>query len=598
MRIRWVAAAALLLGLASPLPADDDLGEGKSASKAKAANAAEGKPRFAEPIDYLDFVFMASDRPVLLRLHLRKNTSPYSVPWEEYLQKLHAYLDKNGDGVLDQAEAERAPSIQFLQIHLQGAIGPNYQGSKGQMGQFDTNKDGKVSLTEFKEFYRRGGLAPLQFFSTSNRANTESGTNTFFNRLDSNKDGKLSAQEMALAEAALLHFDLDENEMLTAAELMPGGEDNNPFGRPLDFGQPGPNTGMGFLEIKAESMDGVIRQVLAHYDKDNSGKLSRKEIGLDRLLFDQFDANHDGQLDAKELAAFFRRDADLEVILRAGAMQRIEGAVVDLLRKAGMPAQQGPRTEVFNPNKRAMPLADKVKRTGPFGVALTVGDARIGLSASNQQFVQQFPRQFYEQQFRNADAGNKGVLDRKQAMSAQFLGQIFDLVDRNGDGKVTQQELKAYLDMQSQGADCRLQLTITDEGRSLFELLDENGDGRLSLRELRTSWSRMKPLAQSDSGLSVQDMSRRLNVSVGQAQRGGRVVFVQSRTTSVAGGQRSAPLWFQKMDRNQDGDISPREFLGSDESFRKLDADGDGLISVTEARQFEEQLKQEKDKKR
>jgi Ca2+-binding EF-hand superfamily protein len=42
-------------------------------------------------------------------------------------------------------------------------------------------------------------------------------------------------------------------------------------------------------------------------------------------------------------------------------------------------------------------------------------------------------------------------------------------------------------------------------------------------------------------------------------------------------------LWFQKMDRNRDGYVSRREFLGTDEEFRKLDLDGDGFISVQEA---------------
>jgi Ca2+-binding EF-hand superfamily protein len=594
MRTRWFTAAALLVGLASPLPADDALGEGKPASKAQVALAAEGKPRHVEPIDYLDFVFVASDRPVLLRLHIRNNAKPYSAAWEDYLQKLHAYLDKNGDGVLDRAETERAPSFRFLQFHLQGTIGFAYQGSTGQMGQFDTNKDGKVSVAEFTEFYRRAGLSPLQFFSNSNRATTDSVTNSFYKRLDSNKDGKLSAQEMARAEAELFHFDLDENEMLTAAELMPGGEDNNPF-VPFDGGQAGPSTAMGLLEIKPETLDSVSRQVLNHYDKDKNDKLSQKELPLDKPLFDQLDANRDGQLDAKEFAGFFRRDADLELIARVGNTQEIAGAVADLLQKAGMPAK-AVGAEVFNPTKRAMPLADKVKRTDSSGVAFTLGDARIGLSASNQQF-RSFPRQFFVQQFRQADAGKKGVVDKKQAMNSRFLGQIFDLADRNGDGKLTDKELTAYLDMQTEGAGCRLQLTLTDEGRSLFEVLDENGDGRLSLRELRSSWSRMKPLAQSDNGLSRQDISRRLEVSVGQAQRNARAIQIVSRTATVAGGQRSSPLWFGKMDRNQDGDISPREFLGSDEDFRKLDADGDGLISLTEARQFEERLKHEKDKK-
>jgi hypothetical protein len=43
------------------------------------------------------------------------------------------------------------------------------------------------------------------------------------------------------------------------------------------------------------------------------------------------------------------------------------------------------------------------------------------------------------------------------------------------------------------------------------------------------------------------------------------------------------PLWFRKMDRNGDGDVSRREFLGTAEQFRKIDADGDGLISLEEA---------------
>ena len=45
----------------------------------------------------------------------------------------------------------------------------------------------------------------------------------------------------------------------------------------------------------------------------------------------------------------------------------------------------------------------------------------------------------------------------------------------------------------------------------------------------------------------------------------------------------AAPLWFQKMDRNADGDLSRTEFFGPKAAFLKLDADGDGLVSVEEA---------------
>jgi hypothetical protein len=37
------------------------------------------------------------------------------------------------------------------------------------------------------------------------------------------------------------------------------------------------------------------------------------------------------------------------------------------------------------------------------------------------------------------------------------------------------------------------------------------------------------------------------------------------------------------MDRNGDGDVSWKEFLGTREQFRRLDRDGDGLISAEEA---------------
>jgi hypothetical protein len=45
------------------------------------------------------------------------------------------------------------------------------------------------------------------------------------------------------------------------------------------------------------------------------------------------------------------------------------------------------------------------------------------------------------------------------------------------------------------------------------------------------------------------------------------------------------------MDRNGDGDVSRREFLGTIEQFRRIDSDGDGLIDVVEAERADEAVR-------
>jgi hypothetical protein len=45
-----------------------------------------------------------------------------------------------------------------------------------------------------------------------------------------------------------------------------------------------------------------------------------------------------------------------------------------------------------------------------------------------------------------------------------------------------------------------------------------------------------------------------------------------------------APLWFQRMDSNGDGDVTLTEFLGPRQVFDRIDADGDEMISPEEAR--------------
>jgi Ca2+-binding EF-hand superfamily protein len=198
----------------------------------------------------------------------------------------------------------------------------------------------------------------------------------------------------------------------------------------------------------------------------------------------------------------------------------------------------------------------------------------------------QGPRQFYLQQFQAADGERKGSLERSQVEQSPYLNSLFVLADRDGDGKLTTQELTAFLDLHARGAGAFTTLTIVDQSLALFELLDENRDGRLSLHDLGTAWSRLRSYdLDGDGCLSRDEFPRQYQLWLSQGwPRPGSLVPREAATKApVARG----PLWFRNMDLNGDGYVSRREFLGSEEMFRQLDTDGDGLISVEEAERFE-----------
>src|SRR5262245_105262 len=135
-------------------------------------------------------------------------------------------------------------------------------------------------------------------------------------------------------------------------------------------------------------------------------------------------------------------------------------------------------------------------------------------------------------------------------------------------------------------------MSIADQGKGLFDILDKNGDGRLSVREMRDAVKLIDKLDQNGDGLLESgEIPRRYTAGVrrGPAGGGGDGFGGVVAVNYYGGRQRSVPqpaagpLWFRKMDRNRDGDVSRREFLGSDELFKMIDTDGDGLISVEEA---------------
>src|SRR5207302_11028676 len=133
-------------------------------------------------------------------------------------------------------------------------------------------------------------------------------------------------------------------------------------------------------------------------------------------------------------------------------------------------------------------------------------------------------------------------------------------------------------------------LSAASGGGGLFDRPDTNSDGRLSGHELRQLAGLLARLDRDGDGLLAPDeVPRSYQVRFRRGPAGGG--FLGDRVFAISGAAggpplpalTAGPLWFRKMDRNHDGDVSRREVLGTDAQFRRIDADGDGLHSPDEA---------------
>jgi hypothetical protein len=139
----------------------------------------------------------------------------------------------------------------------------------------------------------------------------------------------------------------------------------------------------------------------------------------------------------------------------------------------------------------------------------------------------------------------------------------------------------------------RLTLTASDEGRAIFGMLDLDRDRQLGAREVLETFARVSACDRDGDGrVAPEEIPHHIQLTLA---RGDLTSLIPSNAASPAvvsvvtsvvpprARPARGPAWFRRMDRNRDGDVSRREFLGTREQFERLDGDHDGLIAPDEA---------------
>jgi hypothetical protein len=339
-----------------------------------------------------------------------------------------------------------------------------------------------------------------------------------------------------------------------------------------------------FVVQRGASPAEIAAALVARYDRSRDGRLTgetgiRREIALDETTRAALDVNGDALLDVAELAGFVTLEPSVELVFQFGRLSsEIDLAAAQLARPGDTPTDNTDESE-SKPHVRT-------RSDGSY--KLDLPDAQVDIRRDNRHPTKNRPQEF---SFRSFDGDGNRYLDAKEA--ERVIGRApLSLVDADGDQMVTEKEFDAFLTHEGDAAGARLVLALTGEGQNLFDQIDANFDGGLTPRELRTAAEQLSDRDQNGDGYLDGD---ELPQQVGLVLARGRLRLPTAADSAAMRRPRAAvrvdeevgPTWFRKMDRNRDGDLSSREFLGPAELFDRLDANDDGLIDADEALSLE-----------
>ena len=198
------------------------------------------------------------------------------------------------------------------------------------------------------------------------------------------------------------------------------------------------------------------------------------------------------------------------------------------------------------------------------------------------------PEAFIKPLFTAVDADANGYLETTEAPDYALFGAAFADLDADKNGKLDLDEIVDYLKPRFDAARSRVELSIVEQGRTLFDILDSDRDGRLAYREVRSVADKLALWDKDGDGLLSEaeiPLQFRMVAARGSLPIPGmpQVNVALMNPPGNIPSRTAGPVWFRKMDRNQDGEISRREFLGDLDLFETLDLNGDGAIELSEA---------------
>jgi Ca2+-binding EF-hand superfamily protein len=506
-----------------------------------------------------DLVLLLPNGPMHVRLKVTQGDASLEQLRGAYVDRLIEKLDVNQDGQLTNDETRNHALFMTGKRFSDTALAKSLPSAKN------------LNRSYIEQSVERAIGQSMVFRQIASVAEQDL---QVFKVLDEDQSGLIERHEMRTSAARLAAKDLDHDYCVTFDEFTSTGSGAMMPEIALQMipSEPPPPVHSEMLRDAREPV--MASRLIRTYDLDKDAKLSAKELQWDSERVAALDQNRDGFLTVGELAKISDMEPDVSIAIELTAG-----------KDAGYPeVEKGSKTDkVVLVSSRS---TAHVKMLSGGMIEIKQPTTTITLGYRDRDPVEEALKNARDT-FNAIDQDANGYLDREEIVThPRFQRYLFDAMDVDRDDRVFSKEMEEYVRGFAEPSATVCQVTLFDSGNGYFQMLDRNGDGRISIRELRGAEANLLASASGDSPeLNPSQMARYFKIEI---QRGGPTPFgpttrPRAELPQAAMRNNGGPIWFQRMDRNGDGDLVWDEFLGPRDVFTKLDQDNDGLLDADEA---------------
>jgi Ca2+-binding EF-hand superfamily protein len=544
----WLAAAVLL----PLLSAGSVMAQPTSVPRVIVKTPARPPARKPATTDQRDVLLLLDGSPLHLRLNVALGGVSLVESRRQVVNKLMESLDKDKDGKLTRAEAAASPLLRTKERKNANAF----------LEKLKADTRLKRSDVEQKIETMGGEIVAYRQDMRTSENDIE-----VFKLLDRDSSGLLDASEMATASDLILSKDTDGDECVAFQEFLPPPD---PAAMMQVALTPAPATPPPVTSVVADMVRDIRepllpKRLLQKYDQRPSDKqLTAAELGWTKERLASIDEDGNGKLDAAELTHLNELAPDVDLTVDLKALQA-EGGQLAVQGTAGNRLDDSARGDYAKVGFDSAIVTFSLRNIDPFATA--IDDAM--------------------RKFNQFDGDANGYLTRDEvADSIRFQKELFELIDADGDEKLFADEMKDYIRARSDPAATSCRMIVYDTGYGFFMSIDGNADGRVSVREMRHAAESLAHLERDGKpGVMQKEPVRHFHIEFvrGSFQLFGASEQLTAQTPAFQTRRPTGPIWFQRMDKNNDGDLTWNEFFGPREVFHSLDGDHDNLLDPQEA---------------